>query len=173
MGGDSGTEIQGGGAVGDKTLPCWSASACADTKALIAGYVMLLAAAMPPASHINLQRPAVVKVITGTQRAGQGQQRHTTGQSRSSPAHNGPARSTPAHNGPVKVNTDPQRTSHGHHQPTAARSRSTAARQSRHHTAHSRMRITVAFNNNLQSDQLSQDSSPCHPLPSVLSRCAC
>ena len=101
--------------MGDKTVPCWSASACADTKALIAGYVMLLAAAMPPASHINLQRPAVVKFITGTQRAGQGQHRHTAGQSRS----------TLAHSRPVKVNTGTQRASQGQHRPTTGQSMST------------------------------------------------
>lgn len=36
-------------------LPCLSASECIETKALMAGYVMLLTEANTPAAHIILQ----------------------------------------------------------------------------------------------------------------------
>jgi flagellar biosynthesis regulator FlaF len=38
------------------SLPCLSASECIETKALIAGYVMLLTEANTPAAHIILKK---------------------------------------------------------------------------------------------------------------------
>jgi hypothetical protein len=41
--------------VDTRWLPCLSASECIETKALMAGYVMLLTEANTPAAHIILQ----------------------------------------------------------------------------------------------------------------------